>query len=169
MGTEIRFTKWGGSLHWHYTMERLGADEHGLWLVGRTGMTLRRGYEEPIRQPHDFVQLVPVEGCWTAAFNADLATTDIEVYVDVTNRPVVEDGVVHAVDLDLDVVRRRNGEIAVLDVDEFVEHRVRYGYPAEVVEQALDTTAELTRMFAAGREPFASAGAAWLASYTATS
>ena len=40
------------------------------------------------------------------------------------------------VDLDLDVRRRRWGVIERLDDDEFAEHRVRFGYPDEVVTQA---------------------------------
>ena len=52
--------------------------------------------------PHDFVLLVPAEGCWTAYFNAE---DDMEIYVDVTTRPVLDGDTVTAVDLDLDVVR----------------------------------------------------------------
>jgi predicted RNA-binding protein associated with RNAse of E/G family len=163
---EIRFTKWGGKRHWRYPMEVLGSDRHGWWLGGRTGILLRRGFEEPIVQPHDFVALVPDEGCWIATFNATNAKTDVEIYVDVTDRPVRAGDLVHAVDLDLDVIRRFDGRVEVLDEDEFTEHQVRYGYPADVIAQASATTAELVESITTRTEPFGTASAGWLRRFT---
>ena len=45
-------------------------------------------------------------------------------------------GTVTAVDLDLDVVRGWTGRVWVDDEDEFADHRVRFGYPADVVRMA---------------------------------
>ncbi|WP_229072609.1 hypothetical protein [Actinoplanes sp. DH11] len=58
----MRFTKWGGRLHWCYPLEPLGSDEHGHWFGARAGILLRRGDEEPVRQRHDFLTLVPSAG-----------------------------------------------------------------------------------------------------------
>src|SRR5688500_6218500 len=131
MGVEIRFTKWGGKRHWRYSLEVLGTDRYGWWLGGRTGIQTRRGLEDPIVQPHDFVALV------------------------------------HAVDLDLDVVRLRDVTVAVLDEDEFADHQVRYGYPPEVIKQALATTDDLVSRISTDAEPFATVGATWLAGFSA--
>ena len=67
------------------------------------------------------------------------------------------------VDLDLDVRRRRWGVIERLDEDEFAEHRVRFGYPDEVVTQATAASRGWRRRSATAREPFASAFRPWLA------
>ncbi len=112
MGVEMRFTKWGGGRHWRYPLEPLGRDRHGWWLGGRTGQLMRRGFEEPVVQPHDFVTLVPGAGEWIATFNAD--GTDVAIYVDVTTRPDVSAAAIDAVDLHLDVVRLRDGGVRVL-------------------------------------------------------
>jgi hypothetical protein len=56
----------------------------------------------------------------------------------------------------------------VLDEDEFAEHQVRYGYPAEVVAGARAACDDLVRRITAGAEPFGTAGAAWLDRWTAT-
>jgi uncharacterized protein len=164
MGAEIRFTKWGGRRHWRYPMEPFATDRYGWWLGGRAGIELRRGFEEPIRQPHAFVLLVPASGCWLASWN-DPGTSEVSVYVDVTTRPVRRGDVVHAVDLDLDVVRWRDGTVEVLDEDEFADHQVRYGYPAEVIAQALATTGELVAQVTAAVEPFGAVGDARLAEF----
>jgi predicted RNA-binding protein associated with RNAse of E/G family len=162
---EIRFTKWGGKRHWRYPLEVLGSDGYGWWLGGRTGILLRRGFEEPIVQPHDFVVLVPDEGCWIANFNAANPGSDIEIYVDVTDRPVRDGELVHAVDLDLDVIRRFDGRVEVLDEDEFAEHQLTYGYPADVIARASATTAELVESMKARTEPFGEVGAAWVRTF----
>jgi protein associated with RNAse G/E len=123
-------------------------------------MPIQRGAEPPVRQRRDFALLVPAEGDWTACFNAD---GELEIYADVTTRPVLSPGQVTAVDLDLDVVRYRDGRVAVLDEDEFAEHQVQLDYPAELIEQARTTCDWLVGAVSARREPFGQTGAAWLA------
>ncbi|MCA2214384.1 DUF402 domain-containing protein [Jidongwangia harbinensis] len=165
MGVEIRFTKWGGRPHWRYTLEPFATDRHGWWLGGRAGILLQRGSEPPVVQPSDVVLLVPPGEPWIASWN-DPAANDIALYVDVTTTPVRDGDAVHAVDLDLDVVRWRDGRVDVLDEDEFADHQVRYGYPPEIVTQALETTGDLVARITAGTEPFGAAGAARLAEFS---
>jgi hypothetical protein len=98
------------------------------------------------------VLLVLDDGEWIATWNAE---SDTELYVDVTSRPVRGDGVIEAVDLDLDVIRRRDGRVEVLDEDEFAEHQVLLGYPPDVIAQARATTDDLVARIRAAREPLA--------------
>jgi predicted RNA-binding protein associated with RNAse of E/G family len=169
MSALMRFTKWGGKLHWHYRLEPIGSDEHGRWFGARSGTIMRRGYEEPVLQPHDFVTLVPYEGDWIANFNPFSTEHEVAVYIDVTTRPSYENGVISAVDLDLDVIRLFDGSVRVLDEDEFAEHQVRYGYPPSVITRARATTDELVGRMTAGIDPFETAAAARLAAYLSNS
>ena len=155
----VRYSKWGGIDHWHFELEPLGQDQFGWWFFGRKGITQQRGAEPPIVLSHDFVLLMPAAGCWTACFNAD---NKLEIYVDVTTRPALENDTVRAVDLDLDVVRWRDGRVEVLDEDEFAEHQVQLGYPAELITQARRTCDWLVEAVSSRTEPFGQAGAAWL-------
>lgn len=161
----MRFTKWGGRLHWVYRLEELGEDEHGLWYGGRAGTIMRRGAEPPIVYPHDFVNLVPAAGLWIATFSAVGPPAGVAVYIDVTTRPWVDGEAIHAVDLDLDVIRSRDGEVQVLDEDEFADHQVLYGYPPEVAAQARATTDELVALLTAGTQPFEEAARTRLAEF----
>jgi hypothetical protein len=165
----IRFTKWGGSPHWHYDLEMLGADRYGTWFGARAGIPMQRGGEPPIRQPHDFVTLVPADGDWIANWNPRSAGNELALYVDVTDRPVLGPDGITAADLDLDVVRLWDGSVRVLDEDEFEEHRIRYGYPPEVIERALAATRDLVTRVSNRDEPFGAVGDAWLASYAGPS
>ena len=65
--------------------------------------------------------------------------------------------------LDLDVVLTHDGVVAVLDEDEFGEHRVRYGYPPEIVDLALGG-AQTARSRLENRDPpFDGIAQEWLA------
>ena len=161
---QFKYTKWGGHRHWEFALVPIDEDRFGRWFGGRAGLSLRRGDEEPIEQAFDTVQLVPAAGSWTAYWNA--APAEVEVYVDVTTEPVCTAGLITMVDLDLDVVRFWDGRVEVLDEDEFAEHQVRYGYPAEVIEQALATTAGLVDAVGRRTEPFGEVGSRRLREFT---
>jgi uncharacterized protein len=163
-GDEVRvaYTKYDGSLHWHQTMHRLGEDEHGIWLGAPAGRSARRGSEPPIIIEQPYVLLCPDGQWWTAVFNGEPQRVDI--YCDISTPPRwPHDGEVTMVDLDLDVLRlRADQQVVLVDEDEFAEHRVRYGYPAEVIRAAEQAAARLQEAISGGVEPFVCAFRRWL-------
>jgi hypothetical protein len=170
-GRDVRvvFTKYDGSLHWHHTMRYLGENEHGVWLGATGGTPIQRGSEPPIVLPEPWVELIPRgQQWWTASFNAEPAAT--EIYCDIgTPARWVDRAEVTMVDLDLDVVRlRADGQVLLLDEDEFAEHQVRYGYPDEVIRHAGEAASWLFAAISDGSEPFATDYRAWLPMITPT-
>jgi uncharacterized protein len=163
-GRDVRvvYTKYDGSLHWHYTMRRLGTDQYGVWLGAAASTPIQRGSEPPIVLGRPWIHLIPDGQWWTAAFNGEPA--DAEIYCDIATEPRwLDPDEVTMVDLDLDVVRmRRDGRVLLLDEDEFAEHQVRYGYPAEVISRAEQSAAWLLATVRAGVEPFGTAYRPWL-------
>jgi protein associated with RNAse G/E len=159
----VVYRKFDGSLHWHLSMRYLGEDEHGHWTGMPAGGTMRRGAEEPVTLAYAHVGLFPREAWWTAWFNG--APRHTEVYCDITTVPRwLSPTEVTMIDLDLDVTRERStGEIRLLDEDEFAEHQVKYGYPADVIETATRAATWLRESLTAGAEPFATAYQRWLA------
>jgi hypothetical protein len=160
-------TKWGGRPHWEYAAELLGRDRHGWWIgvVAGTRMT-RPGavYEAPTDQ----VVLVPDPAApsvgdagWVATFHA--VGGPLRVYVDITTPPEWAGSVVRAVDLDLDVIRENDGRVWVDDEDEFAEHRVRFGYPVDLVAAALGSCAAVQEAVATGAAPYDGTADRWLA------
>jgi uncharacterized protein len=95
-------------------------------------------------------------------FNAPPRRT--EIYCDVTT-PATWIGLdeVTVIDLDLDVRRRRWGTIERLDEEEFTTHTAEFGYPPDVVDQALAASRWLATALGDGTEPFASVFRPWLA------
>ncbi|MFJ8608078.1 DUF402 domain-containing protein [Streptomyces sp. NPDC093675] len=155
--------KYDGSLSAQWTATRLGEDEHGVWLGTAQGVAVSSGSGGwTTRFP--YVMLAPRGAWWTATFCADPGP---EVYCDVCTVPEwsADGTVLRMVDLDLDVVRPRNGEAHVKDGDEFTEHQVTYGYPSWVSTKALQTCAWLmegVRRDGDGVEPFVSEYRYWL-------
>jgi protein associated with RNAse G/E len=161
-GVRVIYRKYDGALHWHQTMRRLGEDEFGVWLGVPAGMVARRGENGPTAVlEHPIVMLFPTDDWWTASFRSGPAGGYI--YVDITTPPRwPHSGEVTMVDLDLDVIRRQDLSVAIVDQDEFAEHQVRYGYPPDVIAAAERAADRLHAALVDGAEPFAGGYRRWL-------
>ncbi len=157
----VVFLKYDGRPHRSYPARYLGEDETGSWLGVAAGTPARvDGTRETLRE-EPYVLLVPHHAWWTAMFNA--APRRTEVYCDITTPAKWNGDEVTVIDLDLDVRRRRWGDIERLDEDEFAEHTLRYGYPDEVVAEATAASLWLATALGDGTEPFATGFRPWLA------
>ena len=133
----VVMTKWGDRPHWEFDALLLGSDEHGDW-IGVPAHTPMARPSATFTPPVDSVVLVPAgRAGWLATFYAP--GFRVEVYVDITTPSSWDGSVLRATDLDLDVVRGEKGRVWVDDEDEFAEHRLRFGYPDEVVAEASRT------------------------------
>lgn len=145
-------TKWGGRPHWEFDALWLGTDEHGSWVGIPTGTPIARpGASVVTRQPQ--VSLFPDAG-YVATYYSDSGQPPCRVYVDVSTVPVVSQGLVSSVDLDLDVIVGNSGRVWVDDEDEFADHRVRWHYPDEVVSEAIRTCAAVQGAIERADPPF---------------
>jgi protein associated with RNAse G/E len=160
---QVNYRKYDGALHWNLRMHRLGEDEHGVWLGLPANSAMRKGHDPEVPIPEAHVLLFPRDAWWTAVFNA--APRSTEIYCDITTPPNwPSPHEVTMVDLDLDVLRKRGMATPILvDEDEFAEHQVRYGYPAEVIAAAQDSADWLMDAVARGAGPFGGAHSPWLA------
>ncbi|PBC85936.1 MULTISPECIES: DUF402 domain-containing protein [unclassified Streptomyces] len=159
----VDIRKYDGTLSAQWTATRLGEDEHGVWLGTAQGVPVTSNTGSRTSR-YAYVMLIPRGQWWTATFCADPGP---EMYCDVCTVPEwnADETVLRTVDLDLDVVRPRGGEVHIEDEDEFAEHRVSYGYPDNVVVKARETCewlAEVGRREGEVVEPFASTYRHWL-------
>lgn len=143
-GTEMVFQwrKWDGSPHWRHECVYLGSDEWGDWVGQPDGWhSIRPGAEFYATGPN--VTLVPASGDFALTVNRR-HPHKMRVYVDLgwdvhwsDDDPLLATGI----DMDLDVIRidgeRPSSEgpsgTWVDDRDEWAEHSVEYGYPADVM------------------------------------
>lgn len=134
----VAMEKWGDRRHWTMDVWLVGSDEVGDWLFVPAGTRMHRPGAEYVA-PTDQVLLVPTTGdsaarAWVATFHTPAGPLD--TYVDITTPPRWDGDVLRCVDLDLDVIREHDGRCWIDDEDEFAEHQVSLGYPAEVIDLA---------------------------------
>lgn len=158
---DVRYVKHPATPHWQHRMRLLGEDGWGVWLGVGDGRLVRKGEVEWRDVGRDFVQVVVPGAWWTAMVNEP--GFPVEVYVDVVSPAVWDGGVVTMVDLDLDVVRTADGEVLVVDEDEFELHRRVLGYPEDWVARAPAVAAEVAGMLAGDEPSLLVAGRRWLA------
>ncbi len=152
--------KWPDTPHWRMHLDVLGRDDYGTWL-GRKPPLQVDGPQGPVQFTHTFVVLLPEAEWWIPTHYAD--HDEVEVYVDVSMPAEwLSDRHVTAVDLDLDVIRFRDGRTILDDEDEFAEHQVSLGYPKDVIENAVETSRWLMEAVEQRREPFGDAGKRYL-------
>ncbi|MFD5226463.1 hypothetical protein ACFWHT_12645 [Microbacterium sp. NPDC058342] len=173
----VQWRKWDGSPHWANEVVYLGQDRWGVWVGQPTGWRNTRPGRE-FAAPGPNVTLIPHPDSVRGA--ADLALTvnrrhpkGMRIYIDLawdlrwTGPADAEDDLpvlARGIDMDLDVVRVE-GERGtwVDDRDEWAEHLVRYGYPADVIAHLESLALDLEERVRARVAPFDDATAdAWL-------
>ena len=149
---EFATEKWGGVPHYTGDMHVLGADEHGTWLWGPKGRTVRRGESTTFITEQHALSVVPEDEWWSVAWW--VGHPQLELYVNI-NTPAVWNGArVVAIDMDLDVARLLDGTVVELDRDEFELHQRQYGYPKEIIAATEEATARALQLVRANVAPF---------------
>ncbi|WP_372729376.1 DUF402 domain-containing protein [Nocardioides sp.] len=168
----VEMTKWGERPHWEYDAVLLGSDQHGDWIGVPAGTPMTRPGASYVAQV-DQVTLAPAETLeqrgWVATFHGagghswERLGSPVDVYVDITSPAHWAGAVLRATDLDLDVIRGVTGRVWVDDEDEFADHRVRFGYPDEVIAAALTACSLVHAALTTSSGPFDGSAREWLA------
>jgi uncharacterized protein len=158
-GLRVNYRKWPDTPHWQFTVYPLGSDVHGDWFCLPDGSAIQRGLEPP-QISRTSIMLLREGAWWVAFWNTD-KTKAHELYVDVIKPVIWNSYEVMMIDLDLDVVRAWDGQIEILDRDEFELHQRTLQYPGELVETAEMTTELLAKAIRTREEPFGDVGNAW--------
>ncbi len=150
----LRWRKWDGTPHWEHDCVFLGSDRWGDWIGQHHGArTVRPGHVVTDYGP--VVVLIAPSGQSAATFYTPESHDDYGIYVDIAWDLRWEGSDVTGIDMDLDVIRLRDGSrIWIDDEDEWDEHRVAMGYPLDIVA-TLESAAALIRAgVAEGAAPY---------------
>jgi len=143
--------KLDGSPHRSVEAVDLGSTSDGRWLFVAEGTPVARPDGRSYDHPCDAVVLIPPVGLWIATW---LDGWDPSLYVDVARRARVGKRRIITVDLDVDVVRRRSGDVEVRDLDELDQHRHQLGYPPDLVLDVTRTAQDLAKAIGRHEAPF---------------
>lgn len=149
----LRATKYDGTAHWIQPFTVVSDD--GTLLVAsyraRTPIYTSRG---EFRSPYDSLVYFWRDR-WYNVFRLSRPGCAIALwYCNVTTPPTFDGCQLGYIDLDLDVAVRPDGCIQLLDADEFAEHKQRYGYTPEVIENAERAAREVARLALDNAFPF---------------
>jgi hypothetical protein len=158
-GIYVNYRKWPDTLHWHFTVYPLGNDVHGAWFYLPDGAVVQKGSGTP-QTSRTSIMLLPAHSRWVAYWNTD-KTKPHELYIDVIKLIKADSIEIAMIDLDLDVARTWEGQVEILDRDEFELHRKVLQYPKDVAEQAEGTVELLANLVRNGEEPFGVIGDTW--------
>jgi hypothetical protein len=156
----VDYRKWLDRQHHRFAARALGDDRHGTWLAIPAGTPLTGGPRTGTFRRTSVV-LVPSGGWWTAEFSSP--DEELPLYLDVCTPPLLTRDHLLMVDLDLDVLRSRDGTTWLEDREEFELHRSELGYPRWLAEGAARAAELLLESVRSGREPFGRASEPWLA------
>ena len=149
----LRVTKYDGEAHWIQRLRVLSDDGLLLRAHASAGAPIFTSRGEFRSRYESFVHFW--RDRWYNVFRlAEPGEETALWYCNVTTPPELEGGEIRYIDLDLDVTVRAGGTIELLDADEFEEHRLKYGYPQDVVEHAQAAVGELSALARRNQFPF---------------
>lgn len=140
----------------------LGTDAYGRWLGIAAGQPWRAadGSHAGVFD-HSFVKLVPSGTFWTACFHPHDPVVDVDIVLPVRWRGAT----LEEVDLELDILRAADGQVAVRDQEAFARVAAQWPMPVAVRRAAERTCAQIAVALTRRAEPFGEVGAAWLAGF----
>lgn len=154
----LRYLKWPDYLHYEVEVVVLDEDRDGLWLLIEQGAAVDHGPKGAFAVRAPQIVLVPEEEMWTARWfrRADRGlggrVDNYACYIDITTVAVRQEDVVELVDLDLDVIRTWDGEVMLLDEDEFLENKSEY--PSDLAAAAVDAADDVMTQLHRRAPPF---------------
>jgi hypothetical protein len=160
VGAFRKVKRWGyrGTLNAYL----LGDDEFGSWSFVPAGSSVRhheRGVESVsvLHFEPGFLRLVPPTGWWVASWWPQDGG-GVFVYVDICTPRVFEDNACTWTDLELDVLRSRDGAVRIDDEDEFEEANVAGYHSAADQREARAATTQLVALLRGRIPPFDDTG-----------
>lgn len=150
----VHSTKYDGSLHYRYAASQVRAEQNLLMIYVPPGVAVDCYRGQMATRYHSlelywsdlYYNLTVI---WEADWRPKMH------YVNIATPSTWHDGTLRFVDLDLDVIWRPDDGLAVLDdEDEFAQHQVRYGYPADLIARVWQSSDEVRDLIARRVYPF---------------
>lgn len=146
--------KYDGRLHYEQELSFVSFENGTLTLKGVKGRKLIHHSREAVYTfDKNTLEYFFTDRWYTAAIVFDDEGKVVHVYCNIAKPAEVTQNTVSFVDLDVDVVVR-DGHIEVVDIDEFEEHKVIYGYEEVLEKRVFETVKRVIKDIEEGKFPF---------------
>lgn len=151
---EMRAYKFDGKLHYEQTLSLKETHEDHVVLKGAKGRVLKHHTRNSeYRFEENTLEYFFIDRWYTAALVFDDDNNVTRVYCNIARPCTIKEDAVEFVDLDIDVAVR-DGEMIILDEDEFEEHRHLYGYGKEIEGKVFEAIEQVKEDIIHGNYPF---------------
>ena len=149
----VHSTKFDGSLHYRYPVTKIQRSGNRLITYFQPGVPVVSHRGSWTSEKHmlsffwrdrPYVLHVRWQSQWQPEF----------LYIDIATKTSWEDGTVHYIDMDLDLILRPESAVHLDDEDEFAAHRSKWNYPQMLVAECWAAVDKVRGLLDAGEEPF---------------
>lgn len=146
--------KYNGNLHYEQPLQLYKKHDNHLVLSGDKGRKLTHYTREAIYTfDQKTLEYFFTDRWYTAALVFDDDENVVHVYCNIAKPCKISEETVEFIDLDVDVVVR-DGNVEVIDIDEFEEHKLLYGYSKDLQKNVFEAVNRVKNDISKGNYPF---------------
>ncbi|MCK5758282.1 MAG: DUF402 domain-containing protein [Clostridiales bacterium] len=146
--------KYDGKLHYEQPLQLYRKADNHVVLSGAKGRELTHYTRDAVYKfEQETFEYFFTDRWYTAALVFDDDGNVVHVYCNIALPCKITEEEVEFIDLDVDVVVR-NGIIEVIDIDEFEEHKLRYGYSKDLQKKVFEAVDTVKSDILRGSYPF---------------
>lgn len=146
--------KYDGKLHYEQPLQLHKKNDSNIVLSGAKGRELTHYTRDAVYKfDQETLEFFFTDRWYTAALVFDDDGNVIHVYCNIALPCKISKDVVEFIDLDVDVVVNE-GTIEVIDIDEFEEHKIIYGYSKDLQKKVFEAVDRVKKDIIKGNYPF---------------
>lgn len=146
--------KYDGKLHYEQPLQLYRKADNHVVLSGAKGRELTHYTRDAVYKfDQETFEYFFTDRWYTAALVFDDNGKVVHVYCNIALPCKITEEEVEFIDLDVDVVVR-DGIIEVIDIDEFEEHKLRYGYSKDLQKRVFEAVDRVKSDIIRGNYPF---------------
>lgn len=140
---KIKAFKYPDIIHYEWQGQIFKQTADYILVLCHPGRTLIHHTKDQIFTFNDLsLEIYPLKEWYTAAMVIEEGKIS-SYYCNIATPPALKNNDIHFIDLDIDLVREKNQDWQVTDMDEFQLNSKRYQYPLKLKEDALNSLSRL--------------------------
>ncbi|MCM3749447.1 DUF402 domain-containing protein [Paenibacillus pasadenensis] len=150
----IQARKYGGIPHYEWETTLIEATGEYVLVKGeRLRKLVHHSKGKTFIVDNPTLEFLPLNQWFTASVQLH-PNGALSYYCNICMPPADKNGFIEFIDLDIDIIKQPGGDWEVVDEDEFREHAIKFGYPAELIARTESERDLLLRLIKERNFPF---------------